>query len=126
MDNSSTLLQTQNLALGYGKHEVLHNVNFQVKAGEFWFFLGKNGSGKSTLLHAILGLLSPRSGTLRLHPELGSRDRTGFVPQRCNLNPTLPITIREFVQLGLVGLQVNKAERNQRLAWALVKVGLRG
>ena len=51
---------------------------------------------------------------------------TGFVPQRCGLNHTLPITGREFVQLGFVGLRVNNAERRQRLTWTLEKVGLLG
>jgi ABC-type Mn2+/Zn2+ transport system ATPase subunit len=125
MDNSA-ILKTSDLSLGYGTHLVLREVNFQVHVGERWFFLGRNGGGKSTLLRAVLGLLSPLSGTLWLHPEFASRERTGFVPQRCDLNHTLPITVREFVQLGLVGLQVNKSERNQRLTWALEKMGLLG
>jgi ABC-type Mn2+/Zn2+ transport system ATPase subunit len=121
-----TILKTAALALGYGEHVVLRDVNFHIQTGEFWFFLGQNGGGKSTLLRAVLGLLPPLSGTLWLHPDLGSRERTGFVPQRCDLNHTLPITVREFVQLGLVGLQVNKAERSHRLTWALEKMGLLG
>ncbi len=121
-----TILRSSALSLGYGDHVVLRDVNFQVQTGEFWFFLGQNGGGKSTLLGAVLGLLPPLSGSLSLHPELGSRDRTGFVPQRCDLNHTLPTTVREFVLLGLVGLRVGKAERNQRLTWALDKMGLLG
>jgi ABC-type Mn2+/Zn2+ transport system ATPase subunit len=121
-----TILRSSSLSLGYGDHVVLRDVNFHVQMGEFWFFLGQNGGGKSTLLRAVLGLLPPRSGTLALHPALASRERTGFVPQRCDLNHTLPTTVREFVLLGLVGLRVGKDERNQRLAWALEKMGLLG
>jgi len=121
-----TLIQMNGLALGYGTHVVLRDITLNVEAGEFWFFLGQNGGGKSTLLRAVLRLLAPQAGTLWLHPELGSRERTGFVPQRCDLNHTLPITVREFVLLGLVGLQVNKAERSQHLIWALEKMGLLG
>lgn len=124
--SGNTILKTTALSLGYGEHVVLRDVNLQIQTGEFWFFLGQNGGGKSTLLRAVLGLLPPLSGTLWLHPELGSRERTGFVPQRCDLNHTLPITVREFVLLGLVGLQVNKAEQSQRLAWSLGKMGLHG
>lgn len=120
------ILKTLSLSLGYGNHVVLCDVNFQVRTGEFWFFLGQNGGGKSTLLRAVLGLVPPQAGTLWLHPELGSRERTGFVPQRCDLNHTLPTTVREFVLLGLVGLHVRKDERNQRLRWALEKMGLWG
>jgi ABC-type Mn2+/Zn2+ transport system ATPase subunit len=50
----------------------------------------------------------------------------GFVPQHCDLTPTLPTTLREFVLLGLVGIRCDKPERHERLAWALDQVGLRG
>jgi ABC-type Mn2+/Zn2+ transport system ATPase subunit len=126
MNQDPLLLRAQALTLGYGDHVVLREVDFHVHPGEFWFFLGQNGGGKSTLLQAVLGLLPPQGGTLWLHPELGSRERTGFVPQRCELNRTLPIIVREFVELGLVGLRVGKTERTQRLAWALEKMGLLG
>ena len=126
MSQTPMLLQAHALTLGYGDHTILFDIDFQIHSGEFWFFLGQNGGGKSTLLRAVLGLLPPLSGTLWLHPELGSRERTGFVPQRCGLNHTLPITVREFVQLGFVGLRVNNAERRQRLTWTLEKVGLLG
>ena len=124
--SDDTILKTTSLSLGYGDHVVLREVNFHVQTGQFWFFLGQNGGGKSTLLRAVLGLLPPLSGVLQLHPTLASRERTGFVPQRCELNHTLPITVREFVELGLVGLYVNRTERKQRLTWALGKMGLLG
>src|SRR4030095_14442420 len=72
------LLQAHVLTVGYDDRVVLREVDFQIHSGEFWFFLGQNGGGKSTLLRAILGLLPLLSGTLWLHPELASRERTGF------------------------------------------------
>ncbi|NOT54724.1 MAG: metal ABC transporter ATP-binding protein [Deltaproteobacteria bacterium] len=123
---SSPMLKATALTLAYGDHTVLTNVSFTVHPGEFWVLLGHNGGGKSTLLRAILGLLPPRSGVLWLHPELASRARTGFVPQRCDLTPTLPTTVREFVLLGLVGLRVPRRQEQERLTWALEKMGLAG
>jgi zinc transport system ATP-binding protein len=120
------VLQATALSLAYGDHTVLANASFAVHPGEFWVLLGQNGSGKTTLLRAILGLLPPRSGSLWLHPELASRARTGFVPQRCDLTPTLPTTVREFVLLGLVGLRLHRREEKERLTWALEKMGLAG
>lgn len=126
MEHAPIVLKTVGLSLGYNDHIVLNDVNLEVRAGEFWCFLGQNGGGKTTLLRAVLGLIPPRAGQMWLHPQLASREHTGFVPQRCNLNPTLPTTVREFVLLGLVGVRVSRAEETARLAWALEKMNLLG
>lgn len=126
MNYSTPMLKATALSLAYGQYTVVADVSFTVYPGEFWVVLGQNGGGKTTLLRAILGLLPPRSGSLWLHPELASRARTGFVPQRCDLTPTLPTTVREFVLLGLVGLRVPRREEQERLTWALEKMGLVG
>lgn len=126
MNHSAPMLKATALSLVYGRHTVVADVSFTVHPGDFWVVLGQNGGGKTTLLRAILGLLPPRSGSLWLHPELASRARTGFVPQRCDLTRTLPTTIREFVLLGLVGLRVSRREEQERLTWALEKMGLAG
>ncbi len=118
------LIQAHGLRLAYGDYTVLDRVEFCVFPGEFWFLLGQNGTGKTTLLKALLGLLSPSAGRIDLHPDLMCSDRIGFVPQRCDLQPSVPITVREFVLLGLVGLRAGRKERKKRLHWALSKVGL--
>lgn len=124
--NYQVIVKTAGLRLGYGQRVVLAQVDFQMRAGEFWFFLGPNGEGKTTLLRAILGMIRPRAGHLWVHPELGQRERIGFVPQRCDINPTLPTTVREFVLLGLVGIHADRRETAERVGWALEKVGLGG
>ena len=118
------LLKAEGLSAAYGRRTVLRDVNLTVNEGEFWFLLGPNGEGKTTLLRCILGLLRPESGTLSLNPTLGGHAGMGFVPQRCDLNPTLPTTVREFVMLGLVGIRCRRAEQEDRLLWALDRVGL--
>lgn len=120
------IVRTAGLRLGYGQRTVLAQVDVQIHAGEFWFFIGPNGEGKTTLVRAILGMIRPQAGELWVHPELGQRERIGFVPQRCDINPTLPTTVREFVLLGLVGIHANRGDEAVRLGWALEKVGLGG
>lgn len=125
-DCPESVLQTHNLSLSYGQKTILQDVNLTVRTGEFWCFLGQNGVGKTTLLRALLGLLHPQAGQLQFHPKLGRRECMGFVPQRCDLNPTLSITVREFALLGLVGIRTNRAQHQQRLSWALEKMHLSG
>jgi len=52
------LLKAENLNTGYGNRQVLFDVSFEVKRGEFVLLIGGNGSGKSTVLKAIYGLLN--------------------------------------------------------------------
>ena len=108
----------------YGKRTVLKNVNLRVRVGEFWFFLGPNGVGKTTLLKALLGILQTQQGRIFLNPQYASRELIGFVPQRCDLNPTLSTTVSEFVLLGLAGLRTHREERPERLSWALKRMNL--
>jgi ABC-type Mn2+/Zn2+ transport system ATPase subunit len=124
MQHQDIMLKASGLALAYGRRTILTDIALEIRRGEFWFCLGPNGEGKTTLLRAILGDLQPRHGQLWLHADLAQRQRIGFVPQRCDLNPALPTTIREFVLLGTVGTQIRRREYAARLVWALARVGL--
>jgi ABC-type Mn2+/Zn2+ transport system ATPase subunit len=124
MPPQNAILTAESLALGYGRRTVLQDLNLEIGQGEFWFCLGPNGEGKTTLLRTILGSIQPQAGTLWLHDTLVSRARIGFVPQRCDLNPALPTTVREFVRLGAVGAQIPRRDQSLNLAWALDRVGL--
>jgi ABC-type Mn2+/Zn2+ transport system ATPase subunit len=109
------------LAVGYRGRAVITDVDWTVRAGDYWFLLGPNGSGKTTLLRAVLGLITPLAGSLQRDPELASLPHTGFVPQQSRTNPTLPTTVREFVSLGAVGLRQRDPTS---LAWSLARVGI--
>ena len=126
MQNSDIILKATGLTVGYARRTVLESVTLECRKGEFWFFIGPNGSGKTTLIRAMLGILRPHAGQLWLHPELAHPEGIGFVPQRCDLNPALPTTVREFVVLGLVGIRLGTKEEAERLEWVLYKVGLDG
>lgn len=120
------VVSARGLALGYGAHEVLRDVNIDICHGQLWFLLGSNGAGKTTFVRAVLGLIKPSAGTLALASEVRSLDHIGFVPQQCAINPTLPTTVDEFIRLGLVGLKMNRRAKRQRIEEAVNTVGLAG
>ena len=60
------LLELKSVAIGYGHHRVLEDINLTLERGEIVTLLGANGAGKSTLAKAISGLLRPQAGSILL------------------------------------------------------------
>ncbi|QOW63792.1 ABC transporter ATP-binding protein [Campylobacter hepaticus] len=56
------MLKIKNLNKKFGNHEILKNINLNIKEGEFLTLVGESGSGKSTLLRIIAGLEEPSKG----------------------------------------------------------------
>ena len=74
--NDATLLSVENLHAHYGKSHVLHGVDLRVARDEVVSLLGRNGSGRSTAMKAIMGLVAPSAGSVRLR----GRDLAGARP----------------------------------------------
>lgn len=92
------IIVCKDIVAGYGKEIVLHQVNLEIREGEYLPFIGPNGAGKTTLLRIILGLLRPRSGQV-ITPF---RDKPpGYVPQMMNIDPLYPVTLFQIVSMGL-------------------------
>jgi branched-chain amino acid transport system ATP-binding protein len=104
---ANELLTITNLTAGYGKLQILHELNLTVNAGQFVAILGPNGSGKSTLLKSIFGLTDVFGGTVALSgktlmglpTERISAQGIAYVPQRANIFTTM--TVRENLLLAL-------------------------
>jgi branched-chain amino acid transport system ATP-binding protein len=65
LNDKAALLNVEDLQAWYGESHVLHGVGFEVDLGEVVTLLGRNGAGKSTTLKAIMGIVSPRLGSVR-------------------------------------------------------------
>ncbi|MCX8027229.1 MAG: ABC transporter ATP-binding protein [Thermodesulfovibrionales bacterium] len=63
------MFEVRDLIGGYGKLEVIKNINFDIKEGEILSIIGPNGAGKSTLLRALTGLLPNLKGSIRFLGE---------------------------------------------------------
>ena len=90
-----SLVTVTGLNVQLGGHTVLHHVDFDIDAGEIVTIVGPNGSGKSTLLRAIIGAVPPDAGKVLRGKGL----RIGYVPQKLHIDPTLPMTVRRFLDL---------------------------
>ncbi len=91
------LVAGEALSLSLGGRRVLDNVNIAVHAGEIVTLIGPNGAGKTTLARLLLGLVKPGSGRVIRAPGL----RTGYVPQRFPIDPSIPINVRRFLTLSV-------------------------
>ena len=77
-------VELKNLTLQRGRRTVLSNVDASIGDGEFIGVFGPNGAGKTTLLHAILGLLAPAAGEIRVFGKSPSNGTAvaGYLPQK--------------------------------------------
>ena len=95
----------EHVTLQLGGRAVLSDVSFEIQAGEFIGVLGPNGAGKTTLMRAILGLLAPGAGRIKVFgqpPECGN-PAIGYLPQLRTVLPDLRIRGRDDIAGSLNG-----------------------
>ena len=110
-----SLIRAEGLAVDLGGARVLSGVDFAIEPGEIVTVVGPNGSGKSTLVRALIGAVAPSAGRVTRKPGL----RIGYVPQRLQLDETMPVTVARFLNLP-------RRQATGRVAAALKRVGLGG
>lgn len=137
---SESFINVENVCFGYTSDEgkeidVLKNISFEVKKGEFAVILGHNGSGKSTMAKLLNLILTPKSGKIYIdgkditdenlsEDELYSiRRRIGMVFQNPD-NQLVSSVVEEDVAFGPENLGVPREEIRQRVDSALEEVGM--
>jgi branched-chain amino acid transport system ATP-binding protein len=103
---AETLLDVHGLHVHYGKSHVLHGVDLRVDRQEVISLLGRNGSGRSTTMKAIMGLVAPSAGSVRLdgrelagaRPYAVCRAGIGYVPEEREVFANL--TVDENLRMG--------------------------
>ncbi len=105
---------TRNLAWRAGKDFSIRDLAMTVQSGSIYGFLGPNGSGKTTVIRLILGMLRAHDGLVTVlghdvpdgvHHALA---RTGFVPERLHLYPTL--TVEETIRCAEIAVEEVKGQ----------------
>jgi len=102
---TKTALSVRALTVSYGARPVLRSVSFDVPKGKLLGVVGPNGAGKSTLLKAMLGLIEPNGGWIRIynHPIAKCRDKVAYVPQTEAVDWDFPVTVFDVVLMGRYG-----------------------
>jgi iron(III) transport system ATP-binding protein len=120
-------VEFQDIALAFGKTEVLRNISLAIEPGEFFALLGPSGSGKSTLLRVIAGFARPQSGRVLVD----GRDISAVPPWKRDIGMVFQnyalwphMTVQDNVAFGLEERRLPRNEVRRKVAAALDLVGL--
>ncbi len=121
------MIELKDIIVKFGDFEALHNINVDVKEGEFFTFLGPSGCGKTTTLRTITGFIEPVSGTVSVNDKDITRvpiekRNIGIVFQSYALFPSM--TVYDNIAFGLKIQKLNKTEIDQKVRNIARKVDL--
>ncbi|WP_017754278.1 ABC transporter ATP-binding protein [Calidifontibacillus oryziterrae] len=113
------LLEISNVTGGYTKKPVIQDVSLEVNRNEIVALIGLNGAGKSTTIKHIIGLMEPRSGSVKINgstfkqnPDEYRRQFT-YIPETPILYDEL--TLYEHLELTAMAYGINKVDFENRL-----------
>ena len=122
------MIRLSDIVVKFGDLEALHNINVDVREGEFFTFLGPSGCGKTTTLRTITGFIEPVSGTVSMqgrditHVPIEKRN-IGIIFQSYALFPTM--TVHDNIAFGLKIKKMKKDEIEQKVQEIARKVDLK-
>ncbi|MBO2462499.1 ABC transporter ATP-binding protein [Actinomadura violacea] len=122
------MLRIDKLCAGYGRMQILHEIDLEVGAGEIVALVGANGAGKTTTLRAVCGQLRATSGTIEFggestagrRPDQLVRDGLVHVPEDRALFGTL--TVEENLRMGAWTRPAAEIDKDMREVFALFPV----
>jgi zinc/manganese transport system ATP-binding protein len=99
------VIEFDHATIRIGSHVVLADTSFAIERGEFIGVLGPNGAGKTTLMRAVLGLLRPSTGSIRVFGRTPRRGDAliGYVPQVRTVVPDLRVRGFDFIASSVRG-----------------------
>lgn len=105
MGNRAKPIDVTDLTVAYNEKPVLWDIDCMIEEGILMAIVGPNGAGKSTFIKAILGLVEPAAGSVRIYgkPYEEVRKRVGYVPQRGSVDWDFPTNAIDVVTMGRYG-----------------------
>lgn len=89
------LISAKNIAYRMGGRHILQDISFTLEPGQITTIIGPNGAGKSSLVHIVIGLTRQFEGEIIRQAKLS----VGYMPQKSNINPLMPITVKRLMSL---------------------------
>lgn len=113
-------IQVSEVTKKFADFVAIEDISFSIKKGEIVALVGPNGSGKSTLATLLIGLEEPTKGSIVIDGKSPTAfmGNIGYVPQRFNVDRSIPISVGEFLLLA-------KGDKTL-IAKTLARVGLSG
>jgi zinc transport system ATP-binding protein len=128
---SDYAIKTTNLTVEIGNNIILDNINVEINKGDFVAIVGPNGSGKTTFLKALLNIIKPAAGEIKIFgkklDEIEPGD-IGYVPQIKTIDRSFPANAIELVLSGVRArwLGVKTREEKKLAIQMLSLVGAEG
>jgi phospholipid/cholesterol/gamma-HCH transport system ATP-binding protein len=132
---NSVHIEIKNLTMAYGDYVVMRDLNFQIKRGEIFFFMGGSGCGKSTLLRHLIGLKDPAKGDIlyngrnfthstdeertKMLEKFGVLFQSGALWSSMTLSENIGLPLEQYTDL-------NAKEIREIASFKLSLVGLKG
>ncbi|TXK72714.1 metal ABC transporter ATP-binding protein [Mesonia sp. HuA40] len=128
--NEKLAIKIDDLTVAYDYKPVLWDIDLKIPEGVLMAIVGPNGAGKSTLIKAILGIIKPIAGSVKIFgkPYKAQRAKVAYVPQKGTVDWDFPTTALDVVMMGTYGSlgwikRPGQAQRKSALE-ALEKVGM--
>jgi phospholipid/cholesterol/gamma-HCH transport system ATP-binding protein len=106
---SEPVIEVEKLSIGWGDTILMENLDFAVPSGDVFAILGASGSGKSTLLRHLIGLETPKAGTIRVRgadgtvgesrPAFGVLFQSGALFGSMTVGENVALPLREWTEL---------------------------
>ena len=127
LNATESMIKLKDIVVKFGDFTALHDINIEVREGEFFTFLGPSGCGKTTTLRTLTGFIDPAEGRVFVRGEditdvpIEKRN-IGIVFQSYALFPTM--TVYDNIAFGLKVKKMKKSEIDQKVRTIAKKVDL--
>ena len=98
-------LEIHDLTVSYEDKPVLYGIDLKISDGVLVGIIGPNGAGKSTLIQAIMGMVKPLGGWVKIFGQKEKKAylRVGYIPQKESVDWSFPVSVLDVVLMGRYG-----------------------